>query len=156
MRRKIKLFSLVMSMVLLLTAFGKQAQNSSVVVNQQASVADVLQQGITAAENGAASGEETTSQESVAAVDTVENGTVSDESALTENTVESAAVESVAVTETSVLPTEIPVLSAETSLPSIVPAGGEEKDDGVDIDLTKLSSTMVYAEVYSMLSTPRN
>ena len=87
-----------MSMVLLLTACGKQAQNSSVVVNQQASVADVLQQGITAAENGAASGEETASQESVAAVDTVENGTVSDESALTENTVESAAVESAAVT----------------------------------------------------------
>ena len=134
MRRKIILFALMTVIPLLLTACGKQTQNSPVVMNQQSGVADVLQQGIAAAESGSAFGE----------------------TAPTENAAASVPAVNAPVTEMPVLPTEIPALSTETSLPAEVSAGGDENDDGVDIDLTKLSSTMVYAEVYSMLSEPRN
>ena len=36
--------------------------------------------------------------------------------------------------------------------------GGGKTDDapGVDVDLTKLSSTMVYSEVYNMVNTPED
>ncbi len=155
MRRKIILFALMTVIALLLTACGKQTQNSPVLVNQQSGVADVLQQGIAAAENDAAA-DETISSGSVAAVDAAESSAVADETTSSENAAESAAAVNTPVTEMPVLPTEIPAQPTETSLPEEVPAGGEENSDGVDIDLTKLSSTMVYAEVYSMLSTPRN
>ncbi len=61
--------------------------------------------------------------------------------------------------ENETLPAAIPTIPSEIITPSKTPADTvdiAESDDGVDIDLTKLSSTMVYAEVFSMLSTPRN
>ncbi len=42
---------------------------------------------------------------------------------------------------------------------TLVSCGSSESKDGendVDLDLTKLSSTMVYSEVYNMMNTPEN
>ncbi len=108
--------------VVLLTGCSRQTRNSPAVINQQLSVADVLEQGMAAAETGTVS---------------VEKNSDKDEN-------------------------EIPkviIRPEETSTPAAPPADAAdvaESDDGVDVDLTRLSSTMVYAEVFSMLSTPRN
>ena len=117
--RKIILSVLILTGTVIFTGCGKQARNPSIVTNQQASVADVLNQGMSAAEKSTES------------------------------------VENLIREEEAVIPT-VPI---ETTIPTENPSDATdagESDDGVDVDLTRLSSTMVYAEVYSMLSTPRN
>lgn len=89
-----------------LAACGGNTKKSTGVVNQQAGVADILQQGMAAAE--------ITSQEP-----------------------------QINPTATMIPPTpEVALKDIEAS----------NEAEGIDIDLTKLSSTMVYAEVFSMMT----
>ena len=117
--RKIILSVLILTGTVIFTGCGKQARNPSVVTNQQVSVADVLNQGMSAAEKSTEPVEDPIREE--------------------ETVIPTAPIE-------PIIPTENPSDATDAG----------ESDDGVDVDLTRLSSTMVYAEVYSMLSTPRN
>ena len=119
MMRKIILSVLILTGTVIFTGCGKQARNPSVVTNQQVSVADVLNQGMSAAEKSTEPVEDPIREE--------------------ETVIPTAPIE-------PIIPTENPSDATDAG----------ESDDGVDVDLTRLSSTMVYAEVYSMLSTPRN
>lgn len=65
---------------------------------------------------------------------------------------EPADEDAAATADAVMIPTETITITETTA--DTANMGGD--DDGVDVDLTKLSSTMVYAEVFSMLSTPRN
>ena len=44
--------------------------------------------------------------------------------------------------------TRVPVITTETAAPA--------PGNAVDVDLTELSSTMVYSEVYAMMTEPEN
>lgn len=48
------------------------------------------------------------------------------------------------------------IAESEASLPSPTVSGPTEEIPSVDVDLTKLSSTMVYAEVYNMMMSPED
>lgn len=112
MRKSFYIFACFL-FVISLAACGSNQTKSNGVVNQQASVADVLQQGMEAAD-----------KENDAAI-------------ITEP-------------QTGIIPTVTPIPpTPEIAVESIDAANEAE---GIDIDLTKLSSTMVYAEVFSMMT----
>ncbi|SCY52767.1 hypothetical protein [Butyrivibrio sp. INlla14] len=62
------------------------------------------------------------------------------------------------ISEGSALSTEIfePVDQSSFEGMEVQPVEDASKDSGVDVDLTALSSTMVYAEVYNMMVSPDN
>ena len=95
-----------------LAACGGNSTKSTGVVNQQAGVADVLQQGMAAADQKAAA--------------------------------EDPSPETQIMSTATMLPP-----TPEVALEDIEASNEAE---GIDIDLTKLSSTMVYAEVFSMMT----
>lgn len=74
---------------------------------------------------------------------------------------EVAAIAETTEENTTAEPTEEATFTETTSEPQTETVAKEEaskdaSDDNIDVDLTKLSSTMVYSEVYNMLVMPEN
>ncbi len=121
-----------------------------------AGVNEVLEQGMAEAD-GKAAEEAAQAEGSVSAEESApaEDPVSPEESAAAEDPAqpaESASEEEPAQPEESV-PVEEPA-QPEESAPAEPAPNQEGPSDGIDVDLTVLSSTMVYSEVYNMMLTP--
>lgn len=116
---------IVLTLMLSLTACGK-ADNSGKRNEQKGGVSDVLESGVSEEESKNSETSESTKEETTTEKETTETTT---EKETTETTTEEETVEDIPK-EATVVPPEI------------------------DVDLTTLSSTMVYSEVYNMMTAP--
>ena len=130
---------LCMACVLALTGCGGNHKSSA---GSGAGVKDVIEQGMAEADSKSAG----------APGRTPENVTQSRKSTEEQDTVASETA-SEAASETASEPSAETASEAAEPAPASLPEAGT---DGIDVDLTVLSSTMVYSEVYNMMAYPED
>ncbi len=126
MKTFIRISSICLILVLAMTGCGKNDSAGKPVLSQPAGVSEVLQQGMAEADGKKAA------DAGQSAENSAPDGQRDPDGAAASDPITAAAAD-----------------------PAQKPASGQEESAaGIDVDLTVLSSTMVYSEVYNMMSAP--
>ena len=137
MKKKILIFSVLSTILLgLATGCGAEATEGKAASNQPKGVADVLSEGMAEADGNAENAGEEADDQVVA--EQSDDGQTQDVVPQTEDG--AIQQDGTAVAETQNTEDSVPLSTTE----------------GIDVDLTSLSSTMVYSEVSNMLYEPEN